>query len=94
MKMFAAGGEGTGGESAQRTRRVAVFSLLRSFLAGDAQPPSVPPSCVVARYYRIILGYFTRGASDFVVDQRFYLKEDDDSFPRTVPNQPFVFARG
>lgn len=64
--MFAAGGEGTGGESAQRTRRVAVFSLLRSFLAGDAQPPSVPPSCVVARYYRIILGYFTRGASDFV----------------------------
>lgn len=66
MKMFAAGGEGTGGESAQRTRRVAVFSLLRSFLAGDAQPPSVPPSCVVARYYRIILGYFTRGASDFV----------------------------
>lgn len=40
--------------------------MLRSFLAGDAQPPSVPPSCVVARYYRIILGYFTRGASDFV----------------------------
>lgn len=90
--MFAAGGEGTGGESAQRTRRVAVFSLLRSFLAGDAQPPSVPPSCVVARYYRIILGYFTRGASDFVGGRStnaFTLRRT------TIPFlEPFVFARG
>lgn len=61
MKMFTAGGEaGTGGKSASEGGRFLV-ALLRSFLAGDAQ---APPSCVVARYYRIILGYFTQGASD------------------------------
>lgn len=37
------------------------FSLPSSFLAGDAAAiaEEVPPSCVVPRYYRIILGYFT-----------------------------------
>lgn len=93
MKMFTAGGEGTGGKRAHRTRRVAVFSLPSSVPSSQVtrtSPPSVPPSCVVARYYRIILGYFTRGASD-LVDQRSHLQENDDSFPRIL-NQPTVFV--
>ena len=94
MKMFTAGGEGTGGKRAHRTRRVAVFSLPSSVPSSQVtrtSPPSVPPSCVVARYYRIILGYFTRGASD-LVDQRSHLEENDDSFPRIL-NQPYSYSR-
>lgn len=48
MKMFAAGGKGTG---SQEDPEGAPCRILRSFLAGDAAHPR-ETACVVARYYR------------------------------------------
>lgn len=67
MKMFTAGGEETRGKSTGTgTPRAAVVVSSSVPFSQVTQPPPHPrePAYVAARYYRIILGYFTR-ASDF-----------------------------
>lgn len=67
MKMFTAGGEETRGKSTGTgTPRAAVVVSSSVPSSQVTQPPPHPrePAYVAARYYRIILGYFTR-ASDF-----------------------------